>query len=1134
MKLSNILLRKDRYFTGLAAMTLLWALALPSTSEAQVLYGSIVGNVKDSSGAAVPGASVTITNRSTNQSRETVSNEIGNYRLVTVQPGLYILKVNLPGFKESVQNDISVSLNTITRANITLEVGQVQETVTVTANATVLQTDRAEVKSELPSKALQDLPVPLGRNYQSLFKIVPGFNLPENAHSIPSNPSRALRFNVNGTSGSSNNIRVDGVTGTNVWLPHMTSYIPALESIDTVNIVTNSFDAEQGLAGGAAVNVQIKSGTNELHGSAFEYHSDNALKAKNFFLPQGERNPKNIYNQLGGTIGGPIVKDKLFYFVSYEGTFDHQFASRFVTIPTPKMKRGDFTETTALIYDPATGSADGRGRTPFPGNIIPSNRIDPIAARIAALIPDPNIANLPANQFTNNYYGAGSFSLDRNTVDTKINWNVTPKFNMNGRYSILKYTMQNPEIFGESLGGIYVSGYGGNSGHGFGSTHSITVGGNYIFSPKFIVDANFGWTKMNTSVEQCCLDKKIGLDVLGIPGTNGPRRFEGGWPRFSISGFTNLGVQDAFMPYYRFDPQWQYTANANWIKGKHNIRYGLDFSIQHLNHTQPEFPGATHGAQGGFSFAGGPTSLNGGASSNNFNSFATFMLGLPTTIGKILQVPDMYTTRTQAFSLYVRDQWQVDHRLTLSLGLRWENFPMPTREDRGMERYDLINDRMFVCGIGSVPDDCGTKVSKKLFAPRFGFAYRITEDFVLRAGYGITIDPYNLARPLRTNHPLLLASNFTSPNSFSWAGTLKEGIPLVKAPDLGNGIIDRPGTVGVNTMDQNFRRGYIQSWNLTLQKKLWHEFVGQIGYVATRQTRQLGFLDLNVGTIGGARASQPFFQKFGRTARTAVVGPVGGSHYDSMQMTVDRRFAGGFSSQLAYTWSKAIGIASVSNSDNEPSIKRLEYYHLNRGRLGINRTHNFHLANIVELPFGPGRKWVNTGGVLGAVVGGWQINSIWSVQSGSPFTVTASGSSLNSPGNSQRADQVKPEIEILGGHGRGVSWFDPFAFAPVTTARFGTAGFNILDGPSYWNLDLGIFREFKITEQTRIQFRAEAFNFTNTPHFGNPGTNRSSLQLNADGTIRSLGGYTEITSTRGTGREGIDERQFRFGLRVSF
>jgi outer membrane receptor protein involved in Fe transport len=691
-------------------------------------------------------------------SRTVTTNETGGYDIPTVPTGTYEVKVSMAGFKTFTQTDIPALVNDSTRVNVTLELGELTETVTVAADIALLQTDRAEVKSELVNKVLRDLPVPPGRNYQGLFGTLPGITPPSNAHSIPSNPSRALTFNVNGATHGSNNIRIDGASQYNIWLPHVTAYVPALESIETVNIVTNSFDAESGLAAGAAVNVQVKSGTNDLHGSAFWYHNDNATKAKPFFLPQGQRNPKLVYNQFGATAGGPIKKDRVFYFVSYEGTTDRQFASRLLTLPTDAMRRGDFSASPNPIYDPDTGNpATGAGRTAFVGNIIPDSRIDPIVKKILPLIP----ALTYPNQLTNNFFAQGPFSFTRNTLDSKVNWNATPKLSMYGRFSVLKYDMSNPGALGE-LDGVGVSTYAGNTGLGDGSTYGTTIAGTYAFSPNFIVDANFGYTRMYTAIEQGRLDENVGLDFLGIPGTNGPRRFEGGWPRFRIGPdtYANLGVQDNFMPYYRTDPQYVYVANANWTKKAHNIRFGLDFANQHMNHTQPEFPGATHGAQGGFDFAGGPTQTQGGPASNQFNNFATFLLGLPTTTGKILQVPDVYATRTKLYSFYVRDQWQVSPKLTLNFGLRYEYFPMPTRADRGIERYDFENNTMLVCGVGVVPTDCGVELSKTLFAPRFGLAYRLTDTWVVRAGYGLTNDPYNLARPLRTNYPIFDRSQY--------------------------------------------------------------------------------------------------------------------------------------------------------------------------------------------------------------------------------------------------------------------------------------------------------------------------------------------------------------------------------------
>ncbi len=1118
---------RPRVLLGLFTLVCVFALVIPAQVQAQVLYGSIVGNVKDASDAAIVGATVKIVNKGTNESRQTVTNEAGVYNFATVQTGTYEVTVGMAGFKTFTESGVNVTLNSVSRVDTKLQVGELTETVTVAAEVAQLQTDRAEVKAELVSKVLRDLPIPPGRNFQGLFGTLPGITPPSNAHSIPSNPSRALTFNVNGATHGSNNIRIDGASQYNIWLPHVTAYVPALESIETVNIVTNSFDAESGLAAGAAVNVQVKSGTNDLHGSAFEYHNDNATKAKPFFLPQGQRNPKLVYNQFGATVGGPIKKDKVFYFVSYEGTTDRQFASRLLTLPTDAMRRGDFSGSPNPIYDPATGNlTTGAGRTPFAGNIIPQDRIDPIVKKILPLIPPLT----SPNQLTNNFFAQGPFAFTRNTIDGKVNWNATSKFTMYGRFSLLKYTMSNPGALGE-LDGVGVSTYAGNTGEGDGSTYGTTIAGTYAFSPNFIIDANFGYTRMYTAIEQGRLDENVGLDFLGIPGTNGPRRFEGGWPRFTITNYANLGVQDNFMPYYRTDPQYVYVANANWTKRSHNIRFGLDFANQHMNHTQPEFAGASHGAQGGFTFGGGPTQTQGGPASNQFNTFATFMLGLPTTIGKILQVPDVYTTRTRLYSFYVRDQWQVNPKLTFNYGLRYEYFPMPTRTDRGIERYDFENNKMLVCGVGVVPKDCGVQLSKKLFAPRVGLAFRLSDTWVMRAGYGLTNDPYNLARPLRTNHPILSTLNVTAPNSLVPAGRLQNGIPTLTAPDLGNGIIDVPGNIAINSPGEEFDRGYVQSWNLTMEKTLKWNFTGQIGYVATRQIKQLGFQDLNAGRIGGGNASRPFFD-VGRTTRTALVGPIGNSQYDSLQTSLQRRFSGGYQMQMSYTWSKSIGIANTANSDGNPQIYIPEYYHLNRGVTPINFPHNFQLTGLMELPFGANKPWAQSG-FASKFLGGWQVNGVFSAIKGNYFSILSSGTSLNAPENTQRGDVVKTDKpQKLGGIGVGRPFYDPFHWAPVTAARFGTASFNSVQGPGVVNLDLGLFRTFRISEGVQIQIRAEAFNFTNTPHFNNPSNTVSNRTVNPDGSFRS--GFMEVTSVKGTGREGVDERVFRFGVRVSF
>jgi hypothetical protein len=1093
--------------------------ALGPAASAQVLYGSVVGNVKDASGAAVADAQVTAKQVGTGFSRQVTTGEAGQFHFPAVPGGVYEITVAKAGFRSFSSPDVAVSPNSVSRQDVALEVGAVAESIRVEAAPPALQTDRAEVRAEITARQFQDAPLPPGRNYSQMFKVLPGFTYPRNGNGPSVDPSRAALYNVNGTTRQSNAVRIEGSGVNQIWLPHLPGYTPALESIDNVNITTNSFDAETGLAGGAAINVSIKSGTNDLHGSLFEYHNSNATKAKPFFLPAGERKPKAIFNQMGGTAGGAIIKNRLFYFGSYEGTFDRQFASRLETIPTPAIRRGDMSASPTPIYDPTTGNAAGGARTPFPGNQLPASRLDPVSLRLQSLLPAPTYDSLTANLF-----GQGTYKFNSHKVDGKINWNATGRLTMFGRGGIQDHAFESGPLLGELVGVPFYS-PASVAGPTYGTTGNMAAGATYVLSPALVLDGNFGYTAYDANSEERGLGKNIGSETLGLPGTNGTRPFEGGWPRFTVSNYTTMGAQgNGSRPFYNRDPRYQYVANATWTRGAHSLRFGFDSSFQQINHTQVEFVGALHGASGGFTFAGGPTMIQGGPASNQFNTWSTFLLGLPTALGRIRQIPNEYNVRTWMHSLYIRDQWQASRKLTVSLGTRWEFFPMPGRVGRGLENYNFTTNRMEVCGVGSVPADCGVKQSKRLLAPRVGVAWRPREDLVVRAGYGITVDPYSLARPMRTNYPLLVVLNVNAPNTFQPAGRLRDGIPQIPEPGLGNGIIDIAPQVAANSLESNYQRGYIQSWNLTVQKQLRWGFVGQAGYVATRQINQVGFRELNYAPINGGNNGRLLALKFGRTAETRLVAPIGNSHYDSLQTSLDRRFSAGLHLGISYTWSKSIGTCCSENSDGLAAIQIPSYYALNRSVTNSNTPHNLTINGLWEVPFKKRHR----------LLGGWQLNGIFSAVSGLPFSVSSSGTSLNAPASSQRADQVKSNVAKLGGAGRGQSFFDPFAFRAVTDARFGTAGFNSIRGPGIVNLDAGLFRRFAITERWKAEFRAEAFNFTNTPHFGNPGANVSNLQLNADGSVRNLGGYTEITSLANTGRDGIDERVFRLGLRLTW
>ena len=1114
----------------LAALVLGLALAFdglaPRPVYAQALYGSIVGTVTDGTDAPIPGATVTATHVDTRQLRVATTTDAGLYSFPNIPSGVYTVEVKQDGFQTITRQNVAVSISNVVRIDVTLQVDTFNETLSVSAQTPELQTDRAEVRAELTTKALEELPVPPNRNYQNLFVTIPGFTPPSNAHSVSANPSRALQFNVNGATRNSNAVRIEGASAPNVWLPHVAAYVPGLEAIETVSVVTSSLDADQGLAGGAAINVQMKSGTNQMKGSLFWFHGDNAMKAKPYFLPPGERNPKWIDNQAGGTMGGPIKQNTLFFFGAYDGQFDRRTGAQLLTVPTAAMRRGDFSASPTPIYDPSTGNADGSGRTAFANNQIPSSRFDPIAQKILANIPLPTFPD----QLTNNYYATGGFKVTRNKYDGKLTWHASEKLNVNGRIGLLDYDMINPPAFGDV--GPPVHSAGGREGKGFGTVLNGTLSANYVLSPTFVVDSYFGFTRLDTAAEPPHMDANIGRDVLGIPGTNGAQgeREYGGYPSFAVSSYANFGKANA--PIYYLDPAYEYVANANWLKGAHNIRFGGNIMRQKMDNFEVQGAGA-------FSFSGGSTTIRGGASPNQFNSFADFMLGYVSDGNRSILIDDRATSRTWSFSLYARDQWQVNRKLTVSYGLRWDYFPMGVAKDRGFQKYDWTNNTMQLCGVGSIPRDCGVDIPVRNFSPKLGVAYRPTETLVVRAGFGVNYDPQPLSfiRNLLGVYPQSL--NYALPASVNTnvaVGTLRTGLPAEPSIDLGGGVIAIPLTTGFYSPPDTYKMGYIQSWNLTIQKELFWKFIGQAGYVGSRQKEILQTLNLNAGQVPGqGRNGQPLFLQFGRTGDSNIIGNFGQNSYDSLQATLVRGLSNGMTFNASYTFSKAIGMCCDDLSDKNQAIQIPSLMHLNKSLTGYDRTHVFTFATVAELPFGPTKKHLTTG-LASALLGGWQINGLFTAYSGTPFSITAAATSLNAAGNTQRADQIKPDVAILGGIGPNQSYFDPLAFAPVTDARFGTAGFNTVRGPGLVNLDLGIVRNFRVG-QLDLQFRGEALNATNTPHFANPsgtGLNVSNLQLNADGSIRSLGGFSEIRATAGTGREGVDERVFRLGLRVRF
>jgi hypothetical protein len=1107
---------------------------LRGPASGQVLNGSIVGNVTDSSSAAVGGAIVRALHLETNRARQLATNDAGGYTFSDIPVGTYDVTVTKEGFQTFASRRIRVEVNSVVRVDATLQVGAITQSVEVSTESAVLQADRSDVHSEVLTHTIESVPV-AGRSYQSLFFLVPGVTQPDYFQTGGiNNPSRAMTVNVNGTPNTDVVVRVDGVSATNQWIQNLQAYTPAMEAIQTVNVVTSSFDAEQGLAGGASVTVQIKSGTNQVHGSAFEYNSNTALRARGFFLPSTSPKPPANKNMFGGTVGGPIKRDKLFYFVSYEGFIDHETGGpyalatgSYLTLPDALVRSGNMSASSNPIYDPMTGSANGTGRTPFPDKIVPLARQDPIVT--GYFLP-----KLPLPQFagsSNNYFTVPPYQSNYHKIDTKVNWNATNKLSVTGRFSYLPDTESSQGNYGPAVNPLSLP------LEGTAGVISTTAAATYILTPNFVVDGLVGFTRQHTQQHpggpNQCWGAQANIPNACYAGSRDyaltKMIFSGGW--------TSLGGSPSFYDY--MDPQYEWTANAGWIKGRHNVRFGVDLLKLDMNHYEiPYLPG--------FTFTGGLTALNGGPAPNQYNAFADFLLGLPQSLQDGFDNPPLngranpdrpVTLRSREIGLYIRDQFQVSRKLTASIGLRWEYYPVPTRADRGIELFDFSTNKQLICGEGGIPENCGIHVNPWQFAPRVGVAYRPAENFVIRAGFSLNWQQDNMYRSGLYSYPTQVAILQSGLTSYSAVGTIAQGFPALTTPNVSTGTISLPAGASTTTLPKNFVRGYVMSWNFTLQKSMGHGFTAQAGYVATRALHQAQNQNVNYGLPGGGAASQPFYQSLGITGSLNVIWPMVHTYYDSLQASLNRRFSAGLSLNAAFTWSKNI-------SNFAGSIPIPQYFNRNRGLAQIDIPAKFTLAATQELPFGKGKRLLNHGGLASALAGGWQVNAILAAYSGSPFTISASTTSLNAPGSPQLADQVKPDVQVLGGVGSNTPYFDPLAFASVTQVRFGTAGFNTLRGPAVANLDLSLFREFNYRERIKLQLRAEAFNVTNTPHFWSPGTrgsnyspvftdNVSNMVLNSDGTVRSLNGYDSITTVNATGRD-YDERYFRLGLRISF
>ena len=839
--------------------------ATPAIS--QILYGSIVGVVRDAQGANVPGATVTIINKETNLTRDTVTNAEGAYSLLSVLPGQYDVKVGLQGFRENVRSNVPVTIGQISRVDMALEIGTLTETVTVASAAQLLQTDKADVSTELRSAEITSIPLNRFRNYQALVNLVPGTTPMAFGNAETDTPARSLATNVNGQANTNNSTRTDGATNMNIWLPNHNMYISPAETIDTVQISTSSFDAEQGMAGGAAVTVITKSGTNNFRGSAFEFFMNEKMNATPYYFGTAAVKPGKLpleQNNFGGTLGGPISKNKVFFFSSFEGYKRANSLFTFFDVPTAAMRNGDFSAATnnagtqQTIYNPFTGNADGSGREAFANNQIPANLLNPKARLINDLLyPLPNTTGSGLGGLTRNYQREETRTVDRKNYDVKVNFNRTQAHQLWAKYAFMdavvddltNYLGPDPNATGDG---------------GFTKVYSLTAGQTWTLKPTLLLDTTFGFARQKQDVLGPDFDAgNFGLDVLGIPGTNdqgtGDQRYAG-YPVFN-TGLSAVGNRDGWNPIFRDERTYSLAANLAKLHGRHDFRGGYTMNFLYLDHWQPE----SNNPRGNFNFAGNATRLNaaGAQTSNLYNTYAAFMMGLTSSVAKSVQ-NELMTGREWQHALYVRDNWTVSPKLTVNLGLRWEYYPIMTRADgRGLERLDLQTLEVILGGRGGNPKNVGLEPGLGNFAPRVGGVYRLNDQTVLRSGYGITYNAMGWARPLRGDqeYPVTIFSNFTQGNTFGFYNRLEQGIPLITGPDQSTGRVPLPNAAGMVTPEVgNVDRGRVQTWNAAFERQLPWDVTVDIAYVGAKGDGGYAWVDINLPTTYGGGAQQPAVQ----------------------------------------------------------------------------------------------------------------------------------------------------------------------------------------------------------------------------------------------------------------------------------
>jgi hypothetical protein len=1097
-----------------AALAALLCLS-PRPLHAQAVSGTILGNVRDSSGGIVPGATVTLVNTGTGLTRAVTTDASGEYTAPMIPTGTYSVSAEMTGFKKQTLANVHVGVDQKMRIDLRLDVGEMTEVVEIQAETPLVQTSSSDLSATIEGKQIETLPLN-GRNFVALTRTIPGVVRGNPGSNIDGAGSLAWRasasFSANGQRPRDNNYLLDGVDNNETWLQTVVIF-PSVDALDEFKLQTSTYSAEFGKSMGGVVNLQIKSGTNQYRGSVFEFMRNDALDANNWFNNRaGRKKPDFSQHQFGGTLGGPIVKDKTFFFVDYQGMRINQGAAFLSTVPSELMRQGNFSEIGRPIYDPLTGQ-------PFPGNVVPQDRWDPAAGNVLRdLIPAPNTAGTrnALGQNINNYLINPKVARQDNQFDIKLDHALSASNRFFVRYSFQKTHRDQPATLPHGDAGTTFGAGDGNI-----KAQSFAFNDTHTFSPSWLNEVRVGYSYIEFLMTPIDYGQNL-ADQVGIPGVNlNDVTSAMTQIQFEQGGSRNLG-SNGNQPLITNLGNLQLFDNVTHIRGRHTFKAGGSVTFRSREVLNADT------IVGQFFFSQNQTSNCAGVSSgctvDSATGFdvASFLLGTARRKNRALFSDQTYTERRPEWAAYIQDDFRVNSRLTLNLGLRWDMFVPWVEDDDRQSNFDPSTGLFVVASDDAVIN--GVRVGRHLqtwgktdFGPRAGFAYDLSGDgrTTVRGGFGVFWNwgVGGTSSSKATNPPFLQTTDISASSGASNL-TLSSGLPEPPAVDP----TLRPGGTTRSVFDINYRDQYAMNWNLNFQKQLGRDYMVELAYVGSRGRQLTLKTDQNqappVLGVTNADVNRPFASLSPALRIVGTAESSGTLDYHAALFKGVKRFSNGFSALVSYTFGKAIDL--VSDNDGTVSLTNVRNPGYDRGPASYDVTHTLSTSVIYELPF-----------ARNSILGGWQVNGIGFWRTGIPVNITQTGvmASTGVGGGGLNANRPNRIGDGIPGDQTIDHWFDPADFErPAdTTATFGDAGRNILRGPGVFNIDMSLVKNTKIG-RIDSELRIEAFNVLNHPQFGQP---NGQLGNSAFGTITASGNPQCATC-------GTSERQIQFGVKLRF